>query len=66
MFIDNCEISFSKLNTSTLICPPRIFNCLIPEKDEVLKSSRLRLLKCVERVLENSLKILGIKSVDEM
>ena len=36
------------------------------EKDEVLKSSRLRLLKCVERVLENSLKILGIKSVDEM
>ena len=36
------------------------------EKDEVLKSSRLRLLKAVERVLENSLKILGIKSVDEM
>ena len=36
------------------------------EEDEILKSSRIRLLKCVIRVLENSLNILGIKTIDNL
>jgi len=36
------------------------------EEDEVLKSSRIRLLNCTKTVLTNALSILGIKTVDKM
>lgn len=36
------------------------------ETDIILKSSRIRLLKCILRVLTNSLKILGIETIDEL
>ena len=36
------------------------------ETDIVLKSSRIRLLKCILRVLTNSLKILGIETIEEL
>ena len=36
------------------------------EENEILKSSRIRLLKCIIRVLENSLNILGIESINQL
>lgn len=36
------------------------------EKDEVLKSSRIRLLICVQKVIKTALGILGIKTVDTL
>ncbi len=36
------------------------------EKDEVLKSSRLRLISCIKTVLTNALYILGITTVEKM
>lgn len=36
------------------------------EENEILKSSRIRLLKCIIRVLENSLNIIGIKTIDNL
>lgn len=36
------------------------------EKDEVLKQSRLRLLKAIQQVIKSSLKILGIDTVDSL
>lgn len=36
------------------------------ETDEVLKSSRIRLLSCLTRVINNGLNILGIKTVDKL
>lgn len=36
------------------------------EEDPVLKSSRLKLLKCIKIVLENGLNILGIEPVEKM
>lgn len=36
------------------------------EEDIVLKSSRIRLLKCITKVLTSSLNILGIDTVDQM
>lgn len=36
------------------------------EKEEVLKNSRIRLIKCIKTVLENGLSILGINTVDDI
>lgn len=36
------------------------------ETDEVLKSSRLRLIECTKQVLVNALSILGIETIDKM
>ncbi len=36
------------------------------EENEILKSSRIRLLKCIIKVLENSLNILGIESINQL
>ena len=36
------------------------------EEDEILKSSRLRLLKSILRVLTNGLSILGIDTIDKL
>ena len=36
------------------------------EEDEVLKSSRLRLLSAINKVLKSSLSILGIDTVDKL
>ena len=36
------------------------------ESDEVLKSSRIRLLECISSVLTNGLRILGIKTIDKL
>ena len=36
------------------------------EKDEIIKSSNLRLLNCLINVLESGLKILGISSIDSL
>ena len=36
------------------------------ESDIILKSSRIRLLKCISKVLTNSLKILGIDTVEKL
>ena len=36
------------------------------EQDIILKSSRIRLLKCIQKVLTNSLKILGIKTIEKL
>ena len=39
---------------------------ILNEEDEVLRSSRIRLIKCIRQVLSNSLRILGIKTIDKM
>ena len=36
------------------------------EEDIILKSSRIRLLKCIKKVLTNALKILGIDTIDSL
>ena len=36
------------------------------ESDDILKSSRIRLLKCVSKVLTNALKILGIETIEKL
>ena len=36
------------------------------EEDEILKSSRLRLIRAIEITLTNALEILGIKTVEKM
>ena len=36
------------------------------ENDIILKSSRIRLLKCISKVLTNALKILGIDTIDKL
>ena len=39
---------------------------IINEQDIVLKSSRIRLLKCIEKVIKEALSILGIDSIDSL
>ena len=36
------------------------------ESDVILKSSRIRLLKCISKVLTNALKILGIETIEKL
>ena len=36
------------------------------ENDVILKSSRIRLLQCISKVLTNALKILGIETIDKL
>lgn len=36
------------------------------ENDVILKSSRIRLLKCISKVLTNALKILGIETIEKL
>lgn len=39
---------------------------IIKEKDDDLRKSRIRLLKCLRTVITNGLGILGVKTVEKM
>jgi len=56
-YIFNISCLFSKFYESVNI---------LNEIDLVLKSSRIRLLKCISKVLTNGLNILGIDTIDEL
>lgn len=56
-YIFNIAGLFSKLYEQTNISN---------ETDEVLKSSRLRLLKAISKVITNALKVLGIDTIDRL
>ena len=56
-YLHELSMLFSKYYESTSI---------LKEEDEILKNSRIELIKCIKVVLENGMKILGVTPVEKL